>query len=354
MAIKNLEDALMFPTTASIEEVEYWLSIYINCQYNGAGAFSHNGTYRQYDCQTVGSLNARYRELKGIDYPGYKEKQEEMLKFFTGKNKSSKTFYNDLMEDLKKYDSSRVFQSTKHPIFRLDEIVNNLDKASAEEIGQILDIYKGKKYLNSRHMELKPIIADGCGYIMNYDPIVAATLNNRYRALTGHDHSGYVTEQRRVLEKLVKNRRRLFTGLMHNNDVYEKLLSGLDKGQPRIEIVSTAKEYGQDSDIMMHPEKYDVAEIDKVLSRFNGKAIVAGIVYHGLKDPIIATRVNSRYRELTGQDHPKYLSEMPKILREYFKERDLLESHYPQGYYAQLEGIANSLGIDPNAKERSR
>ena len=49
-------------------------------------------------------------------------------------------------------------------------------------------------------------------------------------------------------------------------------------------------------------------QISQQLDYFNGEPVmVNGTAYHPFNDPTTAARLNARYKELTGQDHPVYM-----------------------------------------------
>ena len=67
---------------------------------------------------------------------------------------------------------------------KFQEIKHDMSKASLEDVKNILD-----------HYNQEAIEANGINYHYNISPLDAASLNARYKQLTGQDHPTFVNEQ---------------------------------------------------------------------------------------------------------------------------------------------------------------
>ena len=58
-----------------------------------------------------------------------------------------------------------------------------------------------------------------------------------------------------------------------------------------------------------------------------------------------AVKLNARYKELTGQDHPVFIEQVPKVIDRYLKDKDLLVNAgaYDTSYFDKLEQIKSGI-----------
>ena len=67
--------------------------------------------------------------------------------------------------------------------------------------------------------------------------------------------------------------------------------------------------------IMNNLENAELDDIDQLLNYFNGESVmIEGVSTRPFNDPKIAAMLNARYTELTGEDHPNFLAQQPKVL----------------------------------------
>ena len=59
--------------------------------------------------------------------------------------------------------------------------------------------------------------------------------------------------------------------------------------------------------VTSHLDTASVEDISSILNEYSN---------NGFNEPRIADRLNARYRELTGQDHPVYMEQAPKVIDE--------------------------------------
>lgn len=66
----------------------------------------------------------------------------------------------------------------------------------------------------------------------------------------------------------------------------------------------------------------------------------------GFDDPIIAARLNDRYKELTGNNHPRFIQEISEVIDRYTSYKEEISSKfsiYDDDFFAQLEQIKNEF-----------
>ncbi len=89
-------------------------------------------------------------------------------------------------------------------------------------------------------------------------------------------------------------------------------------------------------------------EVNEQLNIYNGHPIPQpdGTMYHPFNDPIVAAKLNARYRELNdGADHPNFVAQAPEVINGLLNDREmLLESGaYKPEYFEGLELVKADL-----------
>ena len=95
-------------------------------------------------------------------------------------------------------------------------------------------------------------------------------------------------------------------------------------------------------------EHQDAATLEELLNYFNNfKANVNGVKLPTYDDPVIAARLNTRYRELTGQDHPIFIEQAPMVIERYQNIKgdlqDAFLTYYNDDYFVELQGVADYM-----------
>lgn len=62
--------------------------------------------------------------------------------------------------------------------------------------------------------------------------------------------------------------------------------------------------------ILNNLDNASLEDVSQLLEYYNGKPVlIDGVTYHPYNDPRVAARINARYNELTGKDHPTFIAE---------------------------------------------
>lgn len=103
--------------------------------------------------------------------------------------------------------------------------------------------------------------------------------------------------------------------------------------------------------------------LDELLQYFNSNDVHEdNNIFRSYDEPVVASRLNARYRELTGKDHPTYVQEIPSVITRYREHASSLSSYggyFNEAYFAQLEDVYTSLitmpedGIEPSEAQKS-
>ena len=86
----------------------------------------------------------------------------------------------------------------------------------------------------------------------------------------------------------------------------------------------------------------NLTDVTELLNYYNGDAVmINGTSYPPFNDPITAARLNARYHELTGQDHPRFVEQAPIVIDGLMKDKDMIlqASVYDSSYFDKLEQI---------------
>ena len=89
-------------------------------------------------------------------------------------------------------------------------------------------------------------------------------------------------------------------------------------------------------------------EVNDQLNIYNGDPIPQpdGSTYHPFNDPLVAARLNARYRELNGgADHPNFVAQAPEIINGLLNDKEMLleAGAYKPEYFEGLELIKADL-----------
>ncbi len=215
-----------------------------------------------------------------------------------------------------------------------------MSKASLEDVKNILN-----------HYNQGSIVVDGVNYYYNINPLDAACLNERYRELTGHNHPVFVKEQGKVLDEIIKSE----VGIRVNGNptIYEQLKNNtMEIGSHNHILTKTNK-------IFMNLQETSLEDISALLNYYNGKPVlIDGIIHHPFNDPISASKLNARYRELTGHNHPVFIEQVPKVIEDLLKDKDMLVQvgAHDMSYFEKLEKMKQETrqDIEKNSDERKR
>lgn len=210
---------------------------------------------------------------------------------------------------------------------KFQEIKYDMSKASLEDVKSILD-----------HYNQGAIEVNGLNYHYNINPLAAASLNARYKQLTGQDHPTFISEQGKVLDEMIQSGE----GISVNGDptVYEQLKSN------NMEIVNHNHILNRTSEIILNPQEASLEDISLLLNYYNGNPVlIDGVTHHLFNDPISAAKLNARYKELTGQNHPVFTEQVSKVIDGLMKDKDMLVSAgaYDSSYFDKLEQIKSEI-----------
>ena len=310
---------------ASLEDVENILDHY------NQGAIEVNGVSYHYNINPLDAacLNARYKQLTGQDHPTFVSEQvkvlDEIIKSGGGISVDGKpTIYQRLKNNLTGEGLCISILPNKKDIYidKFDAIKFDMSQASLDDIKDILD-----------HYDQDSVLIDGIQYHFRPNALQGASLNARYKELTGQDHPTFVKAQEQILEEQIKNGQRISVG---NPTVYEQLKSNNMETGNRNHILNRANE------IILNPQEASLEDISSLLNHFNGKPVlIDGVAHHPFNDPMSASKLNARYKELTGQNHPVFTEQAPKVIDDLMKDKDMLiqAGAYGTDYFDKLEQI---------------
>lgn len=310
---------------ASLEDVENILDHY------NQGAIEVNGVSYHYNINPLDAacLNARYKQLTGQDHPTFVSEQvkvlDEIIKSGGGISVDGKpTIYQRLKNNLTGEGLGISILPNKKDSYidKFDAIKFDMSQASLDDIKDILD-----------HYDQDSVLIDGIQYHFRPNALQGASLNARYKELTGQDHPTFVKAQEQILEEQIKNGQRISVG---NPTVYEQLKSNNMETGNRNHILNRANE------IILSPQEASLEDISSLLNHFNGKPVlIDGVAHHPFNDPMSASKLNARYKELTGQNHPVFTEQAPKVIDDLMKDKDMLiqAGAYGTDYFDKLEQI---------------
>lgn len=311
---------------ASLEDVENILDHY------NQGAIEVNGVSYHYNINPLDAacLNARYKQLTGQDHPTFVSEQvkvlDEIIKSGGGISVDGKpTIYQRLKNNLTGEGLGISILPNKKDSYidKFDAIKFDMSQASLDDIKDILD-----------HYDQDSVLIDGIQYHFRPNALQGASLNARYKELTGQDHPTFVKVQEQILEEQIKNGQRI--SVNGNPTVYEQLKSNNMETGNHNHILNRANE------IILNPQEASLEDISSLLNHFNGKPVlIDGVAHHPFNDPMSASELNARYKELTGQNHPVFTEQAPKVIDDLMKDKDMLiqAGAYGTDYFDKLEQI---------------
>lgn len=311
---------------ASLEDVENILDHY------NQGAIEVNGVSYHYNINPLDAacLNARYKQLTGQDHPTFVSEQvkvlDEIIKSGGGISVDGKpTIYQRLKNNLTGEGLGISILPNKKDSYidKFDAIKFDISQASLDDIKDILD-----------HYDQDSVLIDGIQYHFRPNALQGASLNARYKELTGQDHPTFVKAQEQILKEQIKNGQRI--SVNGNPTVYEQLKSNNMETGNHNHILNRANE------IILNPQEASLEDISSLLNHFNGKPVlIDGVAHHPFNDPMSASKLNARYKELTGQNHPVFTEQAPKVIDDSMKDKDMLiqAGAYGTDYFDKLEQI---------------
>lgn len=315
---------------ASLEDIKNILDYY------NQGAIEVNGVNYHYNINPLDAacLNARYKQLTGQDHPKFINEQgkvlDEIIKSDDGISVDGKpTIYQRLKNNLTgKGLGIQILPSKKDSyIDKFDAIKFDISKASLDDIKDILD-----------HYDQDSVLIDGMQYHFRPNALQGASLNARYKELTGQDHPTFVKTQEQILKEQIKNGQGI--SVNSNPTVYEQLKSN------NMEIGNHNHILNRTNKIILNPQEANLEDISSLLNYYNGQPVlIDGVAHYPFNDPISAAKLNARYKELTGQDHPVFTEQVPKVVDGLMKDKETLVNTgtYDESYFNKLGQIKKEI-----------
>lgn len=323
---KKFQEIKYDMSKASLEDVKNILDHY------NQGAIEVNGVSYHYNINPLDAacLNARYKQLTGQDHPTFVSEQvkvlDEIIKSGEGISVNGKpTIYQRLKNNLTGEGLGISILPNKKDSYidKFDAIKFDMSQASLDDIKDILD-----------HYDQDSVLIDGIQYHFRPNALQGASLNARYKELTGQDHPTFVKAQKQILEEQIKNSQGI--SVNGNPTVYEQLKSNNMETGNHNHILNRANE------IILNLQEASLEDISSLLNHFNGKPVlIDGVSHHPFNDPMAASKLNARYKELTGQNHPVFTEQAPKVIDDLMKDKDMLiqAGAYGTDYFDKLEQI---------------
>ena len=340
---KKFQEIKYDMSKASLEDVKNILDHY------NQGAIEVNGVNYHYNINPLDAacLNARYKQLTGQDHPTFISEQgkvlDEIIKSGEGISVDGKpTIYQRLKNNLTGEGLGISILTNKKDSYidKFDAIKFDISQASLDDIKDILD-----------HYDQDSVLIDGMQYHFRPNALQGASLNARYKELTGQDHPTFVKAQEQILEEQTKNGQGI--SVNGNPTVYEQLKSN------NMEIGNHNHILNRTNEIILNPQEASLEDISSLLNYFNGKPVlIDGFAHHPFNDPMSASKLNARYKELTGQNHPVFTEQAPKVIDDLMKDKDMLiqAGAYDTAYFDKLEqikqGTQQNLEIQNNEESK--
>ena len=340
---KKFQEIKYDMSKASLEDVKNILDHY------NQGTIEVNGVNYHYNINPLDAacLNARYKQLTGQDHPTFISEQgkilDEIIKSGEGISVDGKpTIYQRLKNNLTGEGLGISILTNKKDSYidKFDAIKFDISQASLDDIKDILD-----------HYDQDSVLIDGMQYHFRPNALQGASLNARYKELTGQDHPTFVKAQEQILEEQTKNGQGI--SVNGNPTVYEQLKSN------NMEIGNHNHILNRTNEIILNPQEASLEDISSLLNYFNGKPVlIDGVAHHPFNDPMSASKLNARYKELTGQNHPVFTEQAPKVIDDLMKDKDMLiqAGAYDTAYFDKLEqikqGTQQNLEIQNNEESK--
>ena len=340
---KKFQEIKYDMSKASLEDVKNILDHY------NQRSIEVNGVNYHYNINPLDAacLNARYKQLTGQDHPTFISEQgkvlDEIIKSGEGISVDGKpTIYQRLKNNLTGEGLGISILPNKKDSYidKFDAIKFDMSQASLDDIKDILD-----------HYDQDSVLIDGMQYHFRPNALQGASLNARYKELTGQDHPTFVKAQEQILEDQIKNDQGI--SVNGNPTVYEQLKSNNMETGNHNHILNRTNE------IILNPQEASLEDISSLLNYFNGKPVlIDGVAHHPFNDPMSASKLNARYKELTGQNHPVFTEQAPKVIDDLMKDKDMLikAGAYGTAYFDKLEqikqGTQQNLEIQNNEESK--
>lgn len=327
---KKFQEIKYDMSKASLEDVKNILDYY------NQGAIEVNGVNYHYNINPLDAacLNARYKQLTGQDHPTFVIEQrkvlDEIIKSGEGISVDGKpTIYQRLKNNLTGEGLGISILPSKKDSYidKFDAIKFDISKASLDDIKDILD-----------HYDQDSVLIDGIQYHFRLNALQGASLNARYKELTGQDHPTFVKTQEQILEEQIKNGQGI--SVNGNPTVYEQLKSNNMETGNHNHILNRTNE------IILNPQEASLEDISSLLNYYNGQPVlIDGVAHHPFNDPMSAAKLNARYKKLTGQDHPVFAEQVPKVVDGLMKDKEMLVNAgaYDESYFDKLGQIKKEI-----------
>ena len=107
-------------------------------------------------------------------------------------------------------------------------------------------------------------------------------------------------------------------------------------------------------EIKFDMSKASLEDVESVLDNYNKSPIVVnGVAHHYTITPLQAASLNARYHELTGEDHPVFMEQAPKVIEGLMQDKDMLmqTGAYDSTYFDKLEQISEYVRQDTSTKK---
>lgn len=214
---------------------------------------------------------------------------------------------------------------------KFQEIKYDMSKASLEDVKNILDHY------NQGAIEVNDV-----NYHYNINPLDAACLNARYKQLTGQDHPTFISEQGKVLDEIIKSGEGI--SVDGKPTIYQRLKNNLTGEGLGISILPNKKDSYIDKfdAIKFDMSQASLDDIKDILDHYDQDSVlIDGMQYHFRPNALQGASLNARYKELTGQNHPVFTEQAPKVIDDLMKDKDMLiqAGAYGTDYFDKLEQI---------------
>lgn len=109
-------------------------------------------------------------------------------------------------------------------------------------------------------------------------------------------------------------------------------------------------------DIIENLGSQSVETLDELLTYFNvGQVKVGKKHILAYSDPVIASKINARYRVLTGNDHPVFLERVPAVIAAYMKSKESLikvGGYFNEQYFSDLANIQTYINSISRGKQQ--
>ncbi len=304
----------------SLEEITYILDNYQN-----SGEYYINPLL-------AACINERYFNLTGNNHSGFIKKQEEELDRLIKSNDNLNidnelSIYKKLQNNLRgNKPGIKIITDTKNNYKEIfDRIKYDMSEAKVEELDEILNNYGNESYL---------INGEEVHYKIN--ELYGACLNASYKRLTGNDHPKFMEIQNKRIKEKIKENKMTVKG----ENIYQDMKKGdieiADKNHPLTKLYQ----------VLGRLSEAKLEDVSALLDYYNAKPVlINGMIVHSYNDPFTALKLNNRFRELTNQNHPRFLTEVPNVIDDILKNKDIYieKGVYDYNYVTQLEALKRSI-----------